>query len=1293
MVLDSHLNILDTGAATNARTVAVAFSGSPVAAYALPQKLNAEREIVVLTSAQTAPTLLTVVPQASVGPSWTADEDDADACTDSSITLGTTGPDGEISLREAVCEANNYFAQSNTGTVTITVPANTYNLSLNTGGVAGELQAGTVSGATISIIGLGGMPAETVINQTDGIDRDLNEDPAGAGNVQLSVSNLTMSGGFPATNGGGAILSTAGDGDTLTITNMVISGNTSTASGGGVGFLSGSGTVPLSITNTTFVNNQSATTAGGSGGGLSVSVASGISASVSLSTFTGNSATGASGAGGGIAAAGTITVSDSRIVGNVANSGTGYYQSAGTATIIDNWWGCNSGPGSSGCDAVAQNAAATAAFNPWIVLTIDANPSTIQIDGNSTLTADLTNDSNGGTGFDVPNSTPVTFSDTLGTVTPLTSTFINGTAQAIFTAGNAPGAGSGTATVDNQAVSATITITKGTPTVTVMASPTTITLGQSSTITATVSGSGLPPTGTVNVTDGLGNGLGDNCVITLSSGSGSCTLTPSAAGALTVTATYNGDVNYGNATGTTTLTVSKAAPTVNVTPSPGTITLGQTSKMTVTVAGPNGVDAPTGTVNVTDGLGNGSGDNCIITLSSGAGNCTLTPSAASTLTVTATYSGDNNYAKADGASALTVGKATPTVMVTPMPGRITFGQSSSIAVTVTGPNGVNQPTGTVNVTDGLGSGAGDNCVITLSSGGGSCTLTPSAVGNPNVRSTYNGDSNYNPASSNAPVTVIAAPTATKVVSSLDPSVLNESITFTATVSNASSTGVPPTGKVQFVIDGNDFGNAVSLSGTGNSVVASVTTSGLPDTPSPHQVVANYENTDGNFSGSNGSLPSGQTVQDFSLTLSASSNEIWPGFTGPGGPPKGTSTLTLKAISVNGFAATLQNLACPNVRTLGGVPAPTCVFTDPKTGQPKSTLNLASGSDSAIVTISLAGQTNPPHGPNGLTPTGNYNLTVEATDTSSSPQLTHPTQFGLSVMHNQGPTCVAPSLAIPTVSLSGIQTVKATVMCSDPENALQGDVVFDWGDGTQSKVPAIASGQHEYVANHVYGNAPVAVNPLEITVTATDNVAQAGLMELPYAQPSATVSLTPGQSPAPTATINLAAVAATTVKLSCPSITSSGGAPVSPSAISLSCSFSNSSLTLSAYPNSTQVTVAIQTSAGSAAALSPSGSRRLPASLYAAWSGMPAIVFLGLGMSSIGVTRRRIRSRRFASWLGLVLVMSILAGLVACSGLSQGPGASSGTGGTPAGSYSLLVQGTDANGIVQTSAIIPVEVEQ
>jgi uncharacterized repeat protein (TIGR01451 family) len=100
------------------------------------------------------------------------------------------------------------------------------------------------------------------------------------------------------------------------------------------------------------------------------------------------------------------------------------------------------------------------------------------------------------------------------------------------------------------------------------------------------------------------------------------------------------------------------------------------------------------------------------------------------------------------------------------------------------------------------------------------------------------------------LTNIKAATTTAVTSSPNPSSLNQSVTFTATVS---STAGVPTGTVQFKDGGTNLGPPQALNGSG---VATFSTSSL--VAGVHAITAEYSG-DSNFLASTGTLPGGQQV--------------------------------------------------------------------------------------------------------------------------------------------------------------------------------------------------------------------------------------------------------------------------------------------------------------------------------------------------------------------------------------------------------------------------------------------------
>src|SRR5262249_5193755 len=105
-------------------------------------------------------------------------------------------------------------------------------------------------------------------------------------------------------------------------------------------------------------------------------------------------------------------------------------------------------------------------------------------------------------------------------------------------------------------------------------------------------------------------------------------------------------------------------------------------------------------------------------------------------------------------------------------------------------------------------------------------------------------------------------TTTEVTSSRLSSVYGQAVTFTATVAAEAPGGGTPTGSVQFVIDGSDYGAPVSLSGG----TASISDADLSVSGSPHTVTAVYTSSDGHYVGSEGALTDGQTVTPAELTV-------------------------------------------------------------------------------------------------------------------------------------------------------------------------------------------------------------------------------------------------------------------------------------------------------------------------------------------------------------------------------------------------------------------------------------------
>lgn len=174
-----------------------------------------------------------------------------------------------------------------------------------------------------------------------------------------------------------------------------------------------------------------------------------------------------------------------------------------------------------------------------------------------------------------------------------------------------------------------------------------------------------------------------------------------------------------------------------------------------------------------------------------------------------------------------------------------FGQPVTFTATITssGPS-----TGTVTFNDGSTVVAS----VPLASGQASFSTSSLAAGSHSITATFSGDSRWNgSASSVLSQTVNKAATSTAISTSTSPSILNQSVTFIATVTVSAPGLGTPTGGVTFK-DGSTTLGTRTLS----SAKAVFTTSSL--TIGPHSVTAVYGG-DSNFSGST-SASSIQQVQ-------------------------------------------------------------------------------------------------------------------------------------------------------------------------------------------------------------------------------------------------------------------------------------------------------------------------------------------------------------------------------------------------------------------------------------------------
>ncbi len=240
---------------------------------------------------------------------------------------------------------------------------------------------------------------------------------------------------------GGAIRN---DGEVaLTVTNSTFTNNTATENGGAIHSIYDS---KLKVSNCTFINNIAKENGGAIYSGSEV-----IDLNVTSCNFNNNTANDV----GGAIYTYSGTVNFNRLIGDknyeLYNNGTN------SLDAKYNWWGSNNPDFSNLVSGVVNT-------NPWIVLTINANPTTINNGGNSAIIAGLLRDSNGAYHSPLlthlPDGIPVSFSsDGKGSVNPTAPVngMVAGKATTTFTAG-IPGISSIAATVDSQTVTSQVNI-------------------------------------------------------------------------------------------------------------------------------------------------------------------------------------------------------------------------------------------------------------------------------------------------------------------------------------------------------------------------------------------------------------------------------------------------------------------------------------------------------------------------------------------------------------------------------------------------------------------------------------------------------------------------------------------------------------------------------------------------------------------------------------------------------------------------------------------------------------------
>jgi hypothetical protein len=503
--------------------------------------------------------------------------------------------------------------------------------------------------------------------------------------VPMILSGDTFSGnGIPkssaeqqdaaASGEGGAVEfttdSTVGNAPETTIANSTFNGNYGTHSGSAGSPSNGGGVYAanaIEITNSVFTNNK----AGDGGGGIFMSTddyTSGgavFAASIVGNVLIDNTAT----YGGAInliseltgaanTTGTTATVQYNTIYGNSGNGNTSgialgnfnntaeHYQNA-AVTATDNFWGCNTGPNTTGCDSaqVEGTQGGTLTVSPYAVVTAALSAASVPENSQITLTGYLDSDSNGTAIGNLSGFTGLSagLQISLGGSPIASSNASTDSAASASLSATPSGSGSGyaTFTIDNATVTEDFTVTPPAPS----ANNQSVSVAYDSSVGITLTASGQG-TITYSVTSSPSHGVLSGTAPNLTYqahvgyvGSDSFQFTAS-----------NGTTSPA---ATVSITVDKIQPGLSLS-APATANRGTASPLVATFTGPVGAPYPTSLVSFYSDGSNLLGTAPIIPASPNTFTATLYADLpAGQQTLTATYPGDSSYLPASSAGEST----------------------------------------------------------------------------------------------------------------------------------------------------------------------------------------------------------------------------------------------------------------------------------------------------------------------------------------------------------------------------------------------------------------------------------------------------------------------------------------------------------------------------------------------------------------------------------------------------------------------------------------------------------------
>ena len=827
--------------------------------------------------------------------------------------------------------------------------------------------------------------------------------------------------------------------------------------------------------------------------------------------------------------------------------------------------------------------------------------------------------------------------------------------------------------------------------------------GAAVTLSATVTGNGGVPGGQVTFFDGsvnLGSGmLNGTGVATLNVPGPQWTV-----GTHSLTAAYAGDASDSASTSAPySQMVVLAVTQIKMASSLNPAALGSAITFSASVSGNGGT--PTGTLQFFDGttsLGTGA--------LSGNGVATVTVSnlILGSHNITATYGGDSMDAGSSSTAlvqvvqAATIG-ATLTTSANPS----IFGNVLTLTANVTG-NG-STPSGTVTFSDGtttLGT-------VTLTAGG-TATYTSSAltIGSHSLTAAYSGDANHAAVGSNTVTESIVQGTTTTLSASNLNQIAGTGVTFTAAVTGAN--GQPVSGKIA-IQDGQTLLGTLTPNASG---VATMTSTGLA--PGQHSLTAKFAGDALDAPSTSSPLGDTVTIATTQALLTTSANPAFSGaplvltatVNGNGGVPTGnvvfmdgSTALSTQPLSAQGVATFTTSSLQPGIHKLtanytGDIDdSPTVSPAVSQQIAEKTTINLVSSENPALLTDNITFTVTVANGVTGATPSGQVTLTdggtaIGTATLNGNGMATFQVSSPALGQHNMVASYAGDSQNVPVTSETLVQVVNlrpSTVSLTASTTALSNGQPLQLISVVQGQGPKAATGTVTFTSGSTLlgsatvdstGLATVTVEPQQgvykivatysgdslfaTSVSASTTVTVGPPVEFTLNLQPPTMSMQSGAHGTMQINISTATTFNDTIAFGC------AGLPAS-----ATCTFSNDKVAVNGQGGSLSVIVDTGNPLGSGAA------RLHQPELHGSNAAGVLACMLPAGLLALMFGRKRMAWKKGMRPAGLLIALILLTGVATLSGC----GSSFNTNDTPAGTYTFQVVGTgQTTGATQAATV-------